>query len=100
MWYFMIKFWITSLIYLFFIFYPAKKRVIDGEIKNKRDLKAYIIVYFFVYLFLFLVVSLFVSGTLGSSEGFLQSYSRNVLALILCYGLTYFSLKSYFTNTN
>lgn len=33
---FMIKFWITCLIYLVFIFYPAKKRVLNGFIENKK----------------------------------------------------------------
>lgn len=50
---FMIKFWITCLIYLVFIFYPAKKRVLDGFIENKKDLKKYIVVDFFVYVIVF-----------------------------------------------
>lgn len=93
---FMIKFWITCLIYLVFIFYPAKKRVLDGFIENKKDLKRYIIVDFFVYVIVFTILTILIRGTIGGSESIVESTSRNFLALIVGYGLTYFSLKSYY----
>ena len=93
---FMIKLWITCLIYLVFIFYPAKKRVLDGFIENKKDLKKYIVVDFFVYVIVFTILTILIRGTIGGSESIVESTSRNFLALIVGYGLTYFSLKSYY----
>lgn len=93
---FMIKFWITCLIYLVFIFYPAKKRVLDGFIENKNDLKRYIVVEFFVYVIVFTILTILIRGTIGGSESIIESASRNFLALLVGYGLTYFSLKSYY----
>ena len=93
---FMIKFWITCLIYLVFIFYPAKKRVLEGFIENKKDLKRYIVVDFFVYVIVFTILTILIRGTIGGSESIIESASRNFLALLVGYGLTYFSLKSYY----
>ena len=75
---FMIKFWITCLIYLVFIFYPAKKRVLDGFIENKKDLKRYIVVDFFVYVIVFTLLTILVRGTIGGSESIIESTSRKL----------------------
>ena len=93
---FMIKFWITCLIYLVVIFYPAKKRVLEGLIENKKDLRRYIVVDFFIYVVIITLLTVLFLVIFGRSENILESIVRNFFGLLIAYGLTYFSSKSYY----
>lgn len=90
------KFFLTTLIYLMFVFLPAKRKVLYDQFGSKQDLKDYLVGDFLIYFTIMFIISIFFKFTTDNFDLF-ESVARNTTALILSYLLSYFSLKSYFS---